>query len=232
MDARPGHDHVRAGGDYGSANAISNNGQVAGTSWVTGTEQHAFLWTAKDGTRDLGTLNGTLTNAADVNDAGQVMGTGYDQDTGLTRSFVWTKQTGMVDIGTLGGSQAVAYTENASGQVVGTSTLPGDAEWQAFIWTRKDGMKQLPSLGGPNTDAVYINDHGDIAGDGQTADFQFHPFIWTRAGGIVDLGTLGGPNAYAFPTGLSPDGEVIGYSSTEPDFAEHAWSLDETEWNG
>jgi probable HAF family extracellular repeat protein len=114
---------------------VSDNGLIAGASEngvidpVANTpETHAVLWSNGQIT-DLGTLGGTQSLGAGVNDAGQV--TGYAQNAipdpfsiqGLgtqTRAFLWQNGV-MQDLNTLGGPDAFAQYVNNHGQVAGVS---------------------------------------------------------------------------------------------------------------
>ncbi len=94
------------GGAHSVAYAINDAGQVVGRSWLStiipdyGQVYRAFLWTADQGMRNLGTLGTgpSATTAYAINEAGQVVGT---HDTGpfflgnLVQGFLWTAEDGM-----------------------------------------------------------------------------------------------------------------------------------------
>ena len=76
---------------------------------------------AKYAVRDLGTLGGTVTAAADVNAMGQVVGFSMTSE-GFLHAFVWDRGV-MTDLGTLGGESSYATAINDSGWVVGFSQI-------------------------------------------------------------------------------------------------------------
>ena len=84
--------------------------------------------------RDLGTLGGTYSHAAAINDSGQVVGWALAADN-RQHAFLWTAGGGMVD---LGRGAAIAIT--GSGLVVGNDPYAGG---QAFVWTAARGRVDL-----------------------------------------------------------------------------------------
>jgi probable HAF family extracellular repeat protein len=148
---------------------------------------------------DLGTLGGSNSEAVDVNDAGQVVGSAQTEHFPTSRAFSWTAAGGMIDLGTLDNSGSpspgsAANAVNANGLVVGLSQLQGPnftAVTHAFTWSAGAGLSDLGTLGGDNSSAKAVNDHGQVAGTSQAPDGVYHAFSWTAAGGMVDLGELG-----------------------------------------
>lgn len=102
--------------------AINDIGQVAGTSFVTNNEKHAFITTLEDKMIDIG-LSGYNSEALGINNAGQAVGYFGDNFGGSKRAFV-TLNGVMTDLNTLiaaniGWTLMEAYDVNNSGQIVG-----------------------------------------------------------------------------------------------------------------
>ena len=152
---------------------------------------------------DLGTLGG-YTEAAAINDVGQVAGSGWTAG-GTQHAFFWGGGV-LRDLGTLGGDFSVANGINASGQVVGRSST-ASGEIHAFRWTN-GVMEDL----GPNfgIGTVLTNAQGQVAWTAPVAAGA-HAMLWD-SGTVVDLGTLGGP--YSFARALNDRGEVVGAGRT------------------
>jgi len=66
--------------------AVNNRGQVAG---YTSMPQHAFSWTPSHGMVDLGTFGGTISEAKDVNDRGQITGVVTYGNNESARAVIW-----------------------------------------------------------------------------------------------------------------------------------------------
>jgi probable HAF family extracellular repeat protein len=78
------------GGSFSIANAINNSGVVVGYSTLRDGVNHAFRWTRDGGMIDLNTLlpggsGWVLHEANDINDNGQIVGTGLHD--GTERAF-------------------------------------------------------------------------------------------------------------------------------------------------
>ena len=211
----------------GSANAVNPSGEIVGyTNFSTGTHASSTTGTTSI---DLGTLDGTSSNATAVNFAGQIVGNSLTPD-GATHAFIWEAGT-MRDLGTLGGSNAMALAINSSGQVAGYSNT-ASGEVHAFIW-ESGTMRDLGTLGGamsivgPSGDAPLttsspsfsvlwrasgshlMNDAGQIAGTSLTAAGETHAFLW-EAGTMRDLGTTSG--TFSEAVAINVFGQVAGNS--------------------
>jgi probable HAF family extracellular repeat protein len=198
-------------GDFGrftnEATAINDNGQVAGTAYVTQLSRHAFLWQGGE-LIDLGTLGGSNSMALAINDAGHVIGSS-DTTSGETHAFVWHDGV-MVDLGTLGGNYSAASAVNSSDQVVGTSATESGIS-HAFLW--QDGvMTDLGTLGDPGlaSTARGISDDGVVAGSSFVDSGQWHAVVW-QDGAILDLGR-------GEAWGVSASGYVVGYLGSSSNF--------------
>jgi probable HAF family extracellular repeat protein len=172
----------------------------------------------------LPTLGGTgLSFGYDINDAGQVVGSGYTSDNAAEHAFLWTPGQGMRDLGTLGGTSSGASAVNNAGQVVGQSGRPTGGS-HAFLWTPSGGMQDLGSAwwgGGPlgveaeaaKSGAVDINDAGHIVGWSELFDSPLGPYLhailWRPA--LADYGA-GWRTSVA--SGINNAGQVVGSSET------------------
>src|SRR5262249_2490016 len=151
---------------------------------------------------DLGTLNGTGTSvAADINNAGQVVGTTWDTEGSQTRhAFLWEALGGMADLGAPPGFTEVIATDiNEIGQVAGHASYYDPVSgWQtsAFLWDAVNGITTL-SAGPTDTGstAYDLNDAGQVVGDLRNGT---PAFLWTPdspnglTGSFTDLGTFAG----------------------------------------
>jgi probable HAF family extracellular repeat protein len=203
---------------------VNNHGQAIGAMNVTAdalhdsevdTHNHAFVWDATNGIRDLGTLPGGLdSRAVDINDKGQVVGTfdlPPDSDGACcsTHAVLWDPVTGIRDLGALpGGGRSEAVAINQSGQVV------GDSEGHAFLWDPVTGMRDL----GPGQ-AVDINDKGQVVGTYWGEGPHGGSFVWDPSTGNRDLGTLPGWTGDIRAMDINNLGQVAGYlyTSSHPD---------------
>jgi len=150
--------------------AVNSSGDVAGILF-TPSSQHPFLWSERDGMRDLGPAPGRLPEFAVVNDRREMIGQYILLGAGIA-SWFRSEKGGIVDIRTLGGTQTYAYGLNNKGQVVGRSALPGDnPPANAFVWSERDGMTDLG-----RGRAVAVDDKGLILGEGGPTGLC----VWTR----------------------------------------------------
>lgn len=176
-------------GGPGSACAVSG-GNVVGAQYAVAPPQgtqHAFLWNAAAGTRDLGTLNPPFGfSFATTVSGGNVVGysetplvynpcPAYCTDINLTHAFFWNEAVGMVDLSTLAGDRS---DQNFSSMAVGVSgdhvageSTTSSLQRHAFYWSAAEGMVDLGTLGGPESNAVAISG-ANVAGTADTGRFD------------------------------------------------------------
>ena len=220
-------------GEFGTAYAINNNGDIAGrvgayaAVWTNGErveiESPSPTWALFINDRGdvvggpLGGFTGwfrwrdgvstDLGNfiASAVNERGDIAGTHCVRD----HACVWRDGVA-TDLGILpGDNRSIARAINVSGQVVGGSfVFPGPGPFHPVLW-QNGTIADLGTLGGTFGIAVAINDRGQIAGYSTTADGETHASLWVN-GEMSDLGTLGGTYSRAFA--ISDPGDVVGTS--------------------
>ncbi|MFN8669220.1 MAG: PKD domain-containing protein [Gemmatimonadaceae bacterium] len=191
-----------------AANGINALGEVAGGGSGGGTTEpiyrHAGIWRNGVLARDLGTMaGGSFAMAYDINDVGQVTGTGTLGATGA-REYAWRWQNGTYTIlPDLPGAflQSSGRSINARGDVAGQSNGGYPVVWVNGV------VKALP-LPSPMANRVYeINDAGDVVGTvGSTG------VLW-RNGEYIPLAPW--PNATvntSVARGINNNGVVVGES--------------------
>jgi probable HAF family extracellular repeat protein len=191
---------------------------------------------------DLGTLpGGSFSEAAGVNDLGQVVGRSEVLNSFsnlVTHAFLWRKNGGMQDLGTLPALKGFDYEEpyflssatalNFFGLVVGSSWVTPESD-AAFLWSKNGGMQDLGHLVFPNSGwssyAQSINLFGQVVGISSQVngfpDFG-HAFLWTSAAGMEALGALPG-DCYSYAYGINDLGQVVGVSQGCPLTSFHAF---------
>lgn len=183
------------GGPDAEATFINDRGQIAGFSYTSGNpnpntgqpDTHAFLW-EKGNMQDLGTLGGTFSKAASLNEAGQVAGTASIAGDVANHPFLWDGSV-MIDLGTLGGRNGAAFAMNQSGDVVGRADVPGSASRHAFLWSNGT-MTDLGTLNGrPCATARSVNALRQVVGVAGRCGVSGGGFLWEN-GSMVDLQNL------------------------------------------
>ena len=127
----------------GGVQGFSKSGYVASSGSSVLGDQHAFIWDAAHGTRDLGTLGGgNYSYAAGVNDRGQVTG-GSGTASGETHAFLWDAATGMTDLGA--GSPNSIGTNISNGAVAGYASTADYSTYHAF-YAKLSAVATAPDL--------------------------------------------------------------------------------------
>ena len=151
---------------YDIANAINENGAIAGTLMDEQGTWRAYAW-YNGQTVWTGSLGGQNSFGTNLNEAGQFTGYGQTAE-GWTHAFI-AHEGLTIDLGTLGGTCSYAYGINNNGDVVGYS-YRNDGTMGAFL-SLNGVMLDLSQLVVGAEDwllnAAYgINDLGQIVGTG------------------------------------------------------------------
>lgn len=191
------------GSDYSEANAINSSRQITGR----GDYSSAFLWTPPGPMVEL-EPGQDLQWGSDINDAGQVTGTGF----GLIEfwdGYVWTPPGPAV---ALQPPPEGLYDEwpsgiNELGQVVGGWE---DPPVRPFLWQAPGPMIDLGTLGGSGGTATDINESSAVVGSSDlVGDDESHGFYWTEDDGMLDLGNAG-PSTGSGAQALNDNNEIVG----------------------
>lgn len=205
-----------------AVNAINDLDEVVGMA-----DDRAAIWRNGHVTIiDQATIG--ISEATDLNDVGQVVGSGPNTTTGDPGSYLYRWWYGTAtNLGSLGGCGGVSYGINATGQVVGMANVPNDfgkcaADGWAFVWDHGT----IFALGLYDQEAVQayaINRSQQIVGlsesggflwqHGQLYDLQsliqsntgwggLNPYDINDAGQIVGWGQIGGRTDYFVMTPL------------------------------
>jgi probable HAF family extracellular repeat protein len=160
---------------------------------------------------DLGTLGGRWSDAAAIDDQGQIVGSSATRS-GDSHAFLW--QAGnMTDLGTLGGQDSEAVAVNEHGQVIGVSATAGSPRQmtRAFLW-QNGKMIDLGVSVDPYRISLEMNG-GEVVGATGPGN-EPTGFVWS-GGKAISLGT-------SIPTGVDSRGDVVGGTAARS-FREHAF---------
>jgi probable HAF family extracellular repeat protein len=204
------------------AHAISDAGQIVGTSEASDGTPRAVLWSSSSAVpQDLQPELTIPSRAYDINRYGMVVGKRERFTGDWSRAFVWTAQDGARELPSLG-IMATAYAVNDSGVAVGFSTgnTAGSPE-RAVRWTAAGQIELLP-VPGPRSMAQDVNLRGEIVGSWHDASQQQRAFFWSAQTGFIDIGTGGGIGAVAMS--ISQSGMVVGLAVTSEGYRAWAWT--------
>lgn len=210
------------GDTVSDAIAINESGDIVGISTLVDDTGHliffystAVAWDSNgNGPVELESLitsgeNWELQYVSDINDRGQIIGTGRDLD--LEEPRAWIFENGVItNLGTMGGYSTTPCAINNAGIVVGQSWTSG-GQHHGFIW--EDGVfTDLGTLGGRDSKAFDINELNQIVGWAQSPTAPTLAVKWEN-GVMTQLGTLGGNQSHA--SAINNLGQIVGFSVDE-----------------
>jgi probable HAF family extracellular repeat protein len=180
---------------------INERGQVIGDSYTSSNPSvcapatmGAFIWDRWHGMRDMGSFGGSCIEAEDINDRGQVVGSGVLPSNVDQRAFLW-QDGSLRDLGgSIGGKSTGAFTVNQEGHAAGFATLRGEARFHATLWKQVGQMTDLGTVGGDICSfALGVNDKDQVVGNSTPSDCvnfdTSRAFLWEH-GSMVDLDAL------------------------------------------
>jgi probable HAF family extracellular repeat protein len=191
------------GADYSSANAINSSRQITGR----GDYSTAFLWTPPGPMVEL-EPGQDLQWGSDINDAGQVTGTGF----GFIEfwdGFLWTPPGPAVGLEPPPEGLFDEWPSgiNELGEIVGGFE---DPPIRPFLWQAPGPMIDLGTLGGTGGTATDINESSAVVGSSDLpGDDEGHAFYWTDDDGMIDLGAAG-PGTGSGAQALNDANEIVG----------------------
>jgi len=174
-------------GSFGAVSyglAINEAGTVTGYS--EGPEgpilARAFRWSDAGGLQDLVGISSVVSQGNDINEAGQIVGSGTFDTSLNDLAFLWSPKRGLVNIGAAPAYLSFAEHINDKGLVIG-QIYDEPVEPQGFVWSREHGVVRI----GASSDVSYaadLNNLGQVVGR-----LNDQAIVWTRAGGTVNLNT-------------------------------------------
>jgi probable HAF family extracellular repeat protein len=225
------------GGTDAEALLINELGQVVGYSYTSSTQggtclpiplaTSSFLWEEGKGMRDLGSLGGTCTLAAYLNNQGQVVGSSNLNGDQSSHAFLW-EHGSIQDLGgSLGGDFTGAYAVNEAGQAAGFAYLPGDNTFHAALWKHVGELTDLGTVGNDTCSyASAINANGQVVGNSNVCEGNSRGFLW-EDGAIFDLNTLIAPGSALYlqlTRAINDRGEIAG-DAVDASGNQHAFLL-------
>lgn len=195
--------------------AINWLGQIAGMNVVAGSYRglcYGGTWT------NLGTLGGTDSYAAGINNSGTIVGYSLN-GAGLDHAFLWTPggidgvpgNVQMKDLGTFGGDSSEAYAINQNGQITGFAQTNNN--YHSFRYTAGVMSDIGARLGGslPNSYGFGINDLGHVTGTAYNNSYSVAHAFFYNGTTAVDIGSLSGQGANG--SAIDNNDQITGYSA-------------------
>ena len=189
------------------ASGINKHEQVIANRAYPGNER-AYLYD-RGAIIDLGTLGGSFSYAAGIDDFGQVVGAATLAGDETGHAFLYRKGV-MHDLGAFGGTSSAAGAINNRGQVVINRSVEtnGGTLWIAGIYFEGQ-LQDIGSLGS-DTYGLGINALGHVVGMSLTADRrEFHAFFY-HDGQMEDASMTSLPDTWAGISSINDSDEMVG----------------------
>lgn len=184
----------------------------------------------------LGDLPGgdVYSEAARVNDAGQVVGNSHSVNSttnGSREAYVWTESTGMVALSDIPGGQywCEALGVNNTGQAVGYG-YNDSSDFEAMLWDFEAVNSRIRlGIASGYTDSIAegINDLGDIVGWNSSSSGLHKAFLihgLGLGGAMIDLGDLAGGVVRSEGKDVNNAGQVVGVSASGSGLEAFLWT--------
>ncbi|HEY4311342.1 MAG TPA: PEP-CTERM sorting domain-containing protein [Pirellulales bacterium] len=187
------------------ADAINDNGQIVGTTYLSSGATQAFLYEGQGPMQKLSTP--TASRGYAINNSGQAVGDFND------RAAAFAADGTPIPLNGLNPQfQSSAEAINDSGEIVGAVfTNSSVLDVQAYSYSGAGPAQLLGTLGGTYSNATGINNSGQIVGMSYLSDGERHAFLYNGSGPLQDLGTLGGP--YSGAEDINNHGQVVGFAA-------------------
>jgi probable HAF family extracellular repeat protein len=149
-------------------NDINDDGVAVGSAQMDDGKFHAFRWTERGGTTDLGAQPGfgSTSYTSAIAPDGAVSGQS-DHGDGVYYGYRWTASAGRVEICP---TSCSVWDLNGRGQAAGLLVGQDATTWQAFVWSAASGLATIGTLGGARSSASGISEQGLVVGNAQLAD--------------------------------------------------------------
>lgn len=201
---------------------MNNKGQIVGQSQNPAGEWHAFVWSAGEGMKDLGTLGGKESRAISINENGDVFGEAQNKK-GQARRFRWSKGS-MTD---LGPTETGVIRFDDSHAVGNVPVLNGTAQ-EAAYWENGQA-ERLGTLGGASSVARGYNADGVVVGEAESGRSRMRPTIWVPLGKKKYVAkdifeSLNAPELEGRALNVNKTGEVVGEANTDSGKYAFVWN--------
>jgi len=198
-------------GDTASyAYGINASRQIVGNSFGPGANT-AYIWTPPGPMVALGAPDGvSLDFATDINDAGQVVGTGFGLEFALD-AYIWTAPDDVVNLGNVGLFDEQATAINSLGWVTGYGEVP---PYAPTLWVPPGPNQIIPGTAGVYGGASDVNDAGQVVGGTQLwSPGVSQPFYWSQADGLIALEGLPAGDGSGYADSINSGGAIAGHTS-------------------